>query len=341
MDLTAAAVPEELPVPVVELFMTSGGVVAKWGESGAKQTTAPLSTLYTDSPYLFYAVDSNGDEPFIKTFGSLLHCDGGALTIGQIRYRIQVQKQQDRVPLKTNILGDGVLDKLKSAVVYFVDKSRKPIGTGFFVSPNIAISAAHTFIESTKVGTKRTGYFGKPHIGRTCQLVVDFIDWTNDFIVFVTPDGREATEYLAPASVSLEAGDECILVAYQIGIHDELKELGKEPSVGVFQGAITKAHNRHFVYSAPSFAGDSGGAIILRGGQAIGMHIMTVNQASELQRLASLNTEEVTTGDLADHVNSIEESVGSLIQSLSSGALGLSISAIMAAYQSEPKRKGS
>ena len=51
---------------------------------------------------------------------------------------------------------------------------------------------------------------------------------------------------------------------YQLGIHHELEELGKEPSVGVFVGGIVKAHERHFVYSSPSFAGDSGGAIILR-----------------------------------------------------------------------------
>ena len=232
------------------------------------------------------------------------------------------------------------MEKLRLAIIYFVDSNQKPIGTGFFVSPRVAISAAHTFTQSVKVGTKRTGYFGKPHAGRTCQLVVDLIDRENDFIIFAI-QGENAPQYLEPAPVGLDPGDECILVAYQLGLHHELEELGKEPSVGVFKGEITKAHERHFVYSAPSFAGDSGGAIILRGGQASGMHIMTVNQAHELQRLQSLDEDEATTGDIVQHVKSVEKSVASLIESLSSGALGLSISSVMAAHRSNQESKRS
>ena len=201
----------------------------------------------------------------------------------------------------TNILGDGILEKLRLAVIYFIDSKRKPIGTGFFVSPRVAISAAHTFTESVKVGAMRTGYFGKPHVGKTCQLKVDLIDRENDFIIFAI-QGKDAPQHLEPAPVRLDPGGECILVAYQLGIHDELKELGKEPSVGVFPGAITKAHERHFVYNAPSFAGDSGGAIILQEGQAIGMHIMTVNQALELQRFKSLDEDKATTSDIVQHI---------------------------------------
>ena len=103
--------------------------------------------------------------------------------------------------------------------MYFVDSQRKTIGTGFFVGPRVAISTAHTFNESMIVGTKRTGYFGKPHTGRTCNLVVDWIDRENDFIIFAI-EGEDAPKYLEPAPVSL---DECILVAYQLGIHDELE----------------------------------------------------------------------------------------------------------------------
>jgi hypothetical protein len=119
------------------------------------------------------------------------------------------------------------------------------------------------------------------------------------------------------------------------------QSLGRNQVWGFFSGAITKAHDPHFVYSAPSFAGDSGGAIILRGGQAIGMHIMTVNQAIELRKLKELEHETATTGDIVQHVNSVEESVASLIASLNSGSLGISISSVMEAYESnqDSKRK--
>ena len=234
------------------------------------------------------------------------------------------------------------MEKLRLAVIYFVDSNRKPIGIGFFVGPRVAISAAHTFTESVKVGTKRNGYFGKPHAGRTCKLVVNLIDRENDFIIFsIQSEEEDAEAYLEPAPVGQDPGVECILAAYQLGIHHELDELGKEPSLGVFSGAIIKAHERHFVYSAPSFAGNSGGAIILRGGQAIGMHIMTVNQAHELQRLKSLDEDEATTDDIVQHVNSVEKSVASLVEPLSSGALGLSISSVMGAYRSNQESKRS
>eukprot|EP00978_Attheya_sp_CCMP212_P006194 scaffold13993_cov51-Attheya_sp.AAC.7 len=91
----SAANPLEV-LPVAEVFTRGNGVEVKLGEGAAKSifVVQPDTTLYSDAPYLFSAVGSNGDEPFIKTFGTLLQCDGGILTIGQTRYRIQAQPQQ-------------------------------------------------------------------------------------------------------------------------------------------------------------------------------------------------------------------------------------------------------
>jgi hypothetical protein len=88
MASTAVVPLEELPV--VEVFMSGETVSVKRGEGGAQQTTAGLSDGYTDA---FSAVKANNNEPFVKTFGSLIHCHGGILTIGQSRYRIRSQQQ--------------------------------------------------------------------------------------------------------------------------------------------------------------------------------------------------------------------------------------------------------
>ena len=82
-------------IRVVQVFRTGKAVKLKWGEGGAKQATilSPDTTQYFDAPCSFSASDSNGYEPFIKTFGSLLHCNGGILSIGQTCYRIHVQEQ--------------------------------------------------------------------------------------------------------------------------------------------------------------------------------------------------------------------------------------------------------
>ena len=117
--------------------------------------------------------------------------------------------QEEQNLKKTNILGHGVLEKLKLAVIYFVDinQNKKPIGTGFFVGPRVAISTAHTFshTKSIKIGTRQTGYHfgGKPHAARTCKLVVDMIDWENDFVIFAM-EGEDATKYLRQSVDILE-----------------------------------------------------------------------------------------------------------------------------------------
>jgi hypothetical protein len=115
-----------------------------------------------------------------------------------------VAPKKEDMDIRTSILGHGVKEKLSLAVIYFVDGDQKPIGTGYFIAPKVAISAAHTFQKNEKklvtIGTMRTNYFGKPHHGKTCQLVVALIDWENDFVVFVLWEGAEkVAAYLEPA----------------------------------------------------------------------------------------------------------------------------------------------
>eukprot|EP00978_Attheya_sp_CCMP212_P008979 scaffold21164_cov54-Attheya_sp.AAC.1 len=93
---TAAAATPMKNLPEVTALVSAGpsGVTVEWEERGG-ELTAPNTELYSSTPYSFWAVNSNGDAPLIKTFGSLLHCDGGILTISEARYRIQVQRQEE------------------------------------------------------------------------------------------------------------------------------------------------------------------------------------------------------------------------------------------------------
>jgi hypothetical protein len=52
--------------------------------------------------------------------------------------------------IRTSILGHGVKEKLSLAVIHFIDGDQKPIGTGYFIAPKVAISAAHTFQKRKK-----------------------------------------------------------------------------------------------------------------------------------------------------------------------------------------------
>ena len=143
---TAAAAPLE-ELPVVQVFTTGDGVVVKWGEGGAKQTTGLHSTLYSNAPYSFSAVDSNGDEPFIKTFGSLLNCSGGILTIGQTRYRIQVQQKQQQQQKQQDDEGLKRAGETLEALVIkhrIIEDSGRPKRTLSYVSKSHALSVAIT-----------------------------------------------------------------------------------------------------------------------------------------------------------------------------------------------------
>jgi hypothetical protein len=80
---SAAEVPlEELPVATVSA--DTSGVTVKWGNDN---TTATHDFLYSVSPYFFSAVKADPKKPFIETFGTLLNCSGGILTIAEIGYR--------------------------------------------------------------------------------------------------------------------------------------------------------------------------------------------------------------------------------------------------------------
>lgn len=104
--------------------MKENVVVVKWGDRGAMQMAENLETLFSEDPYNLSAVDSNGDELVFKTFGTLLGCDGGTLTINEISYRIRVKQQQvssivsccffsikiNETPIGSHVIGSHLID---------------------------------------------------------------------------------------------------------------------------------------------------------------------------------------------------------------------------------------
>ncbi|KAL3909866.1 MAG: hypothetical protein SGILL_007918 [Bacillariaceae sp.] len=112
---TISAPSEEEELPVVDVF-TDGFVVVKWGDGGANQTSGGLTSSYSNAPYSFKVLDSNGVEPLIKTFGTLLSCDGGILTIAEKRYRIRAQQpQQPQLDAGTKEVVEYVRKQLREA----------------------------------------------------------------------------------------------------------------------------------------------------------------------------------------------------------------------------------
>ena len=85
-------------------------------------------------------------------------------------------------------------------------------------------------------------------------------------------------------------------------------------SVGVSQGVINNISANHVLYQAPTYAGDSGGALTLIGGNVFGLHLGSVNEAQERLR---------TSGNIEDRMSAVEVSIDGLIKGTAQGAIGL------------------
>ena len=235
------------------------------------------------------------------------------------------QRHETSGATEDNILGDGVYDKLTSAVCFFREEDRdgnnKPIGTGFAVSSTVVYSVAHNFVHPT-VDKEVTCHFGKPMEQITRRLRFSSYDTRLDYCILSTIKGEaDLPAFLEGSLEPLTPGRQCILAAFQIGIQQDLEDLDPSLSVGLFRGEIAKLYSRHFVYQCPSFAGDSGGGVVLKDGRVIGLHQETVIQARErIQHAGDLDADA--------RLESVEASVDDLIRSLSSGSIGLRLSAI-------------
>ena len=260
----------------------------------------------------------------INISSDALRQDGLSNPLAQyISNKLQVQQQKQVGDEDDNILGRGVYEKLTAAVCFFSDEENKnkPIGAGFAISETTVYSVAHNFPESA-VGMEMSCHFGKPNQHLVRRLRISEVDHRLDYCVLRTLSG-EATlpNFLEISTAPLQSGRNCILAAFQIGIQNDLNYLDPHLSVGIFKGEISKLYPRHFVYQCPSFAGDSGGAVVLRGGKVIGIHQETVIQARErIQHGVDL--------DVDARLESVEASIDELLRSLSGGSIGLQLMAI-------------
>ena len=94
---------------------------------------------------------------------------------------------------------------------------------------------------------------------------------------------------------------------------------------------------RHFAYTCSTWAGDSGGALIVLDGRVVGIHLETINQAKQLrERLHAMeglqlggSQDEQSIPELAERINDIEGSLSSVIECLASGEIAIACSAFL------------
>lgn len=218
-----------------------------------------------------------------------------------------------------SILDDDTRKKILSSV-FALSLSDKfsPIGVCFFIHPTIAVTCHHT------VDTKQLNDFvwAKNEAKEKLKLKIIDVNPKHDFAFLSIVGQKKAPSTLTLLPSVPAIGSQFVVASYQIGIMEELKEF--KLSVGVAQGIVQKVSKNHFVYQSSTFAGDSGGALTLIGGNVIGMHLEGVNQARErISHVTGVN----------DRLDETELSIDSLVRGTAQGALALSAHVLLARLQ--------
>ena len=116
----------------------------------------------------------------------------------------------------------------------------------------------------------------------------------------------------------LEEEVECedlVLTGYRIGTEEHAPHFSRRLGFTRASSIVFSSHRRHLFYQCPTYAGDSGAALLLKDGRLIGIHQATVNALKE--RLDQAKT-------INGCVTASEESIDQIISgSLAQGGCAL------------------
>jgi hypothetical protein len=221
------------------------------------------------------------------------------------------------------------LDRLSEEVRYDIPPARRATieasiiailrknveaGVAFFVSPTLALTAAHN------LAAGRVKFVVCVRPTDKVRLVFDVaaLDAELDVAVLrLRAHERPSRHFLTipPAIDPAAPGEKGVfLVTCNIRMATELPDVAAV-SVAWHHARIVGLHPRHLLYDSTAFDGDSGGAIVVaRTGNVIGLHSELVNAAREL--IARKD-------DFGERLNDVEQSVMSLIRGTTSGCVGV------------------
>jgi hypothetical protein len=185
-----------------------------------------------------------------------------------------------------------VYAKINAGAMFVVlggpDDSGAPLMCGTFVSETVALTAAHD--DSIKEALKCRGpIWGQtvppPGAPRDSAINLKFVvasaDIDLDFAVLrlVSPLTAPAFIPLPPIGHVPVGNVSAGLVTLSIGPSKVLSPgVSPTPSVATHLVQISRVTAHHYLYSASTWSGDSGGALVVRSGFLVGMHIEAVSE---------------------------------------------------------------
>ncbi|GLE11821.1 hypothetical protein PINS_up024515 [Pythium insidiosum] len=210
-------------------------------------------------------------------------------------------------------------EKVATAVFVIMEKDKddngvlKGVGMGVFFSATLAVTCDHNLTEQDTVGSS-------VYLALKDEMVDVVVVARKAELDFAILKSSKPRSFIAPwngNTEDLESRCDLVLASFRLGFDvDEYQEpfkgkLGFAPAASI---AIS-SHKRHIVFSCPTYAGDSGTALIVKDGCLVGIHQETINALRE----------EIDRKKLVkDRLNDVEESLDNIARSgLAQGCLGL------------------
>ncbi|RLN81499.1 hypothetical protein BBJ28_00011958 [Nothophytophthora sp. Chile5] len=204
-------------------------------------------------------------------------------------------------------------EKVAKAVFVLVDEDddHAGVGIGVFFSPTLAVTCDHNLTQQHTVGSSAP-------LALKEELADVEVVARNSELDFAILKSSRPRAFIAPWSGSpddLESRCELVLASFRLGI-DEYQapykgKLGFAPAACI----AVSSHRRHIMYSCPTYAGDSGAALLVKDGCLVGIHQETINALRE-----DLDRKKV----IEDRLNDVEESPDNIVRSgLAQGCSGL------------------
>ncbi len=219
----------------------------------------------------------------------------------------------------------------QSVFAIFEKKGRQlvPIGSGFFVSSTVAVTAGHVFDSKFASGSSVTTKlfplvvgFGTA-IGKEEKLSFllrknYYYDKSKVDLAVLDFQGPPRSQFLSLATSFTDQllRRKVVLFSFAAGFHDNVKEIGF--SVSCFDGKITHvSKNRKFLaIDCPAYSGSSGGAFVLNPSlEVLAMHLEHVNEAKECRADTLVDPDDV--------LDEMIVSLKSVVDNCSSGLLAL------------------
>ncbi|KAG9403961.1 hypothetical protein AC1031_005500 [Aphanomyces cochlioides] len=218
---------------------------------------------------------------------------------GKIYVLVVVPRRAGRAysPAPSYFILPETRDKVASAVCTILDENEEDR------DPTLAVTWDHSLSDMQTVGSLVTLAL-KNAVVEVVQVVA-----RNSALDFAILKALEPKSFLAPWNGSpddLESCHDLVMASFRLGIHEDQTpfkgKLGFAPAACI---AISH-HKRHIMYSCPSYAGDSGAALILRGGALVGIHLETIHALREEIRRKKV---------VKDRLNDVEESLDMFVRS--------------------------